>query len=208
MIDWIDPTVNGFMLGLTTGPMCFTMCMPMLISVTLGGEKLQNNRIWIFIGKFAAGRFVAYLGFGILVSLLGKYLGSVSHQISATATVVLSIILIGYGLGLKLPHVGLCKIANRSSEHPHFPTLLGFLTGLNICPPFLLAISYTLQRTVSPMFGILFFMSFFVATSLYLLPLGIIGYFPRRDRLLLFGKIAAVGVGLIFFVRGVSTLLL
>ena len=77
-----------------------------------------------------------------------------------------------------------------------------------VCPPFLLAISYTLQRSISPVLGMIFFLSFFVATTLYVLPVGFVGYLPRRELLVRIGKTSAVAVGCYFCYQGVGTLMI
>lgn len=49
-------------------------------------------------------------------------------------------LLILYAATKGWPHLSICR---RVSGHCfRFPVIFGFLTGINICPPFLLAISY------------------------------------------------------------------
>ena len=208
MGNMVDPIINGFMLGITTGPFCFTACIPVLLSMTLavGGES-PAYQTWLFLGKFVAGRFVAYLTFGLVMGILGSSLGGLSHRIGTIATILLSVVLIVHGLGVHLPHAGMCHMAGRSAGNRFFPFILGGLTGLNICPPFLLAISYTLQRAVTPSFGICFFMSFFIATTLYILPVGIVGHISHHEVIARVGRVATVAVGIAFFYQGVSALI-
>lgn len=209
MSHLIDPIVNGFMLGMTTGPMCFTACFPLLLSVTLAeGGKTSSHATWLFLGKFIGGRFLAYLVFGLIVGLLGSRLGALSHQIGSIATILLSLILIAYGLGMPIPHFGMCRMGATHMGRPYFPLILGVLTGLNVCPPFLLALTYSLQKAVNPTFGIFFFLSFFLATTLYILPVGLAAYVNRHEMIIRLGKIASVVVGLVFFYQGVSALMI
>lgn len=205
----MDPIINGFMLGITTGPFCFTACFPMLLSVTLAeGGKSSPHATWLFLGKFIGGRFLAYLTFGLIVGLLGNRLGALSHQIGSLATILLSLILIGYGLGMPMPRLGMCRLVGARPGGTYFPFFLGVLTGLNVCPPFLLAVSYCLHRTINPAFGIFFFLSFFFATTLYILPVGLAGYVGRHEIIARLGKIASVVVGMVFFYQGISALML
>lgn len=197
------------MLGMTTGPYCLTACFPMVLSVALAeGKGNSAFQTWLFVGKFIGGRFSAYLAFGLVIGLLGSRLGGMSHRIGTFAMILMSIILIGYGLGVRLPRVGMCRVAGRTEGHRLFPFILGGLTGLNVCPPFLLAVTYTLHRTVTPTFGICFFMSFFIATTLYILPVGIAGHIPHREIVARMGRVAAVVVGIVFFYQGLSALML
>ncbi len=199
----LDVLMNGFMLGLTTGPFCLTSCLPVLLSISLG-ERSSANTAWTFLGKFLGGRFLAYLGLGLLPGLLGNALGGLGHSIGIYGLILLSLIMILYGLGLKLPHAGLCQLAGGGR---FFPFVLGGLSGLNICPPLLLAFAYALQREMNVAVGIGYFISFFVATSLFILPVGIVGYLPKPQVIVRIGRYAAIAVGVIFLYRGVSILM-
>ncbi len=200
----MEVLMNGFMLGLTTGPFCLTSCLPILLSVSLG-EAGSANASWTFVGKFLGGRFLSYIGLGLFTALLGSALGGLSHGIGIYGLILISLMMILYGLGLKLPHAGLCHLAGGGR---FFPFVLGGLSGLNVCPPLLLAFAYALQREMSVAVGIGYFISFFVATSLFILPVGIVGYFPKPQVILRIGRYAAIGVGVIFLYRGVGLLLL
>ena len=209
MNSLLTPLFNGFILGITTGPACFTACVPVLLSVSLSDAGSRGSREnWLFLAKFLGGRFGAYLLFGLVLGLIGDRMGPVGPTVGAWATVVLSVVLVAYGFGLRLPHWGACRWAGRVAGGSSFPLILGVLTGLNVCPPFLLAISYTLQRAISPLTGLLFFFSFFIATSLYVLPVGFAGYLPGHQALVRIGRGAAVLVGAYFCFQGVSALML
>ena len=207
MSSLLEPLAKGFMLGLTAGPLCLTSCIPVLLPITLA-ERPSNNvsHTWLFVGKFLGGRFVAYAAFGLLVGVLGSRLGEFTNQVGVYASIVLSLVLMAYGLGVRLPHGGFCRLAGRSAGSALFPFILGGLSGFNICPPFLLAITFTLQRAITPASGLLFFLAFFMATSLYILPVGLAGYISHRELLIRLGRMAAVIVGIVFLYQGASKL--
>lgn len=208
MIGIEEPLINGFMLGIAAGPLCFTGCFPMLFSVTLAeSHGKPAGETWLFIGKFIIGRFVAYLSFGCLVGYMGSQLGPWNHRVGIYASTVLAFLLVAYGGGFWIPHGGLCSVAGKSTSSRWFPVILGALSGLNLCPPFLLAISCILQNSVSPLFGMAFFMSFFLATSLFIAPAGLSRYMAHRDFMANLGRIAAIAVGIIFFYQGINALL-
>ncbi len=208
MKGYLDLIVNGFLLGLTAGPACFTACVPVLLSVSLAERPgAVPAASWAFVCRFLVGRFGAYLLFGLFMGTIGGRLGTSGLYIGAVATVLMALLLMAYGFGLPLPHAGLCRWASVAGGR-HFPILLGVLTGLNVCPPFLLAIAYMIQRTVDPVFGMLFFCAFFVATSLYVLPAALVGYLPDHRLMTHLGRVSAVAVGAYFCFQGVSTLML
>lgn len=207
MANLANPLANGFLLGLATGPLCMTTCFPVLLSITLGesegGRSLQS---WIFMGKFIGGRFFAYLAVGFLVGFLGSRLGGLSRTIGTISEIVLAVILIAYGLGMSFGHLRICAVASRFAKNRFFPLILGALTGLNVCPPFLLAITFSLERSIDPSYGVAFFMAFFLATTIFILPAGLVNYMPRRNIVSRIGKAAAVVAGIVFLYQGISVL--
>ena len=88
-------------------------------------------------------------------------------------------------------------------QNPRFPWLFGFLTGINICPPFLLAISCALgQGNMSG--GMLFFGGFFAGTSAYLVLLLPLGYLGRWQNMRQIALIVALLSGVFFLIMGIA----
>jgi hypothetical protein len=87
----------------------------------------------------------------------------------------------------------------------HFPVIFGFFTGINICPPFLLAISRVLDLG-SIAGGMLLFGGFFLGTSVYLALLLPLGYLGRWQSLRLISLMTALLTGIFFFVMGMISL--
>jgi hypothetical protein len=102
----------------------------------------------------------------------------------------------------------MCAVASRFAKKKFFPIILGGLTGLNVCPPFLLAITFSLERSVDPSYGVVFFIAFFFATTIFILPAALVNYIPRRDIVSRLGKAAAVVAGIVFLYQGISVLVI
>jgi hypothetical protein len=135
------------------------------------------------------GRLVAYLLFGAAAGYLGMQLEGPSFQrVVGGAMVVLSAFLLLYAVTGGWPRLTLCRWTNR--RYFRFPIAFGFLTGINVCPPFLLAISYTLGLG-SMGKGALLFGGFFLATSAYLVLLFPLGYLGRWQSLRLIALMTA-----------------
>jgi sulfite exporter TauE/SafE len=175
MPPFASNALSGFILGLTTGPFCFAACFPVLLSLVLGDKSQPAGETWWFVGRFIAGRFVAYMALGIISSTVGSALGAASHTLCGGAWIVLSLALIAQGLGLSLPRGGLCEHIDQRFGKKCFPYVMGGLTAVNVCPPVLLAMTYTLDSG-SAVAGITVFGSFFVATSLFILPAAFAGH--------------------------------
>ncbi|GAB6275149.1 MAG: hypothetical protein STSR0004_20140 [Peptococcaceae bacterium] len=157
------------------------------------------------IGELLLGRLAAYLIIGAAAGSLGGRLeGPFFRTVTGASTVIISILFFFYVLTRWRPHLSTCRWASERSFR--FPVAFGFLTGINICPPFLLAISYALSAgSVST--GMLFFGGFFIGTSVFLvllLPLGCLGKWPD---LRLIALMAALLSGAFFFLKGITLLI-
>jgi hypothetical protein len=81
------------------------------------------------------------------------------------------------------------------------PALMGLLTGLSLCPPFIAAVAgATAQRTV--LASLLFFFSFFLATSLYVTPFPLAGLLRRFNAVRITARLAAGVMGVYYLYRG------
>jgi sulfite exporter TauE/SafE len=201
------PITTGFLLGLSTGPICMATCLPIVLPFAVsedGGTSVAQR--WFFLARFMAGRLAAYVATGAITGLIASRLGFAGSKIGIYAWMILSLLLIAYGLGAGVKHVGFCRLVTRSVAAHSFPYVLGFLTGMSLCPPFLLALSYVMERSVNVMFAVVFFLSFFCATSIYVLPIGILGHLPRQDWLRLAGRCAAVVSGFFFLYQALFSL--
>ena len=118
-----EPIVNGFVLGITAGPLCFTGCFPMLFSIGLaeGQRSCSPAETWLFIGKFISGRFIAYLGFGLLVGYLGSQLGAWNHKIGIYSSMVMAFLLVAYGMGVTDAAFGPVQCSEQQHRQPILP---------------------------------------------------------------------------------------
>ncbi len=177
--------ISGFFLGLANGATCLATCAAVLVPLFLGeGRRVGENGG--LLARFLAGRLAGYLLFGLLAWaanwLLLRDPGSRAVIFSAV-TIILAGLMLAYGLG-KLS-LNACVISPPQLRarfgrfawlRPWLPALFGLLTGLNLCPPFLLAFTNAaLNGTLAG--SLLFFLAFFLGTSLYLLPLPLVGLF-------------------------------
>jgi len=194
-----DVLIQPFLLGLSVGVFCFTYCVP-FVAPFLIAEKRKLKNSFSFVLKFILGRFGGYVLFGAFFGYLGERINNYTiNLILIIALIFLSLILIIYAFGLIKPKFSFCgkKIIKNKS-----PLIMGFLMGINICPPFLMSVSYvfTLHSTIK---GIIYFIVFFLGTSLYLLPLVFLGLLSKIKEFRIIGRIAALVVGIVFLVYGI-----
>ncbi|MCP4351220.1 MAG: sulfite exporter TauE/SafE family protein [Desulfobacterales bacterium] len=161
---------EAFALGLSTGAFCMGFCAPVLMGLLFSRQNRWTDNLKS-IGLFLAGRLFAYLLFGVITFMMGKILNS--HQVFANllpiGEILLGLLMLIYSVNMNFPHWSVCQKTLKCSEGKGAVFAAGIFTGMNLCPPFILAVS-TAIRTGSLANSLVFFFIFFLATSLYLLP--------------------------------------
>jgi sulfite exporter TauE/SafE len=202
--------IEGIALGLSTGVMCLATCGPILIPFLLSeGKNPKKNAV--FVLEFLSGRLLAYLFIGLLAGLLGSQFTPFNPWVIGMINLCLASLLILYGFyHFKTVCPGTThhnlrnKLGNRFSSL--IPVLTGTITGINICPPLLLAVSNAAE-TGSIGGSMFFFAMFFIGTAVYFIPLPFIGAFHRQKTLQIIGKFAAILMGFIYLYKGIYLLL-
>jgi sulfite exporter TauE/SafE len=182
--------IKGFLLGLANGGACLATCAAVLIPLILGEGQKSGSAVREHAGllaRFLAGRLTGYLLFAVLAWAANWMIlrdPAARSTIFALAYFVLAGMMLAYGLGkLKIscalpPRTLSARLGRVPALRPLIPSLFGLLTGINLCPPFLLAFTNAALngKLVN---SLAFFAAFFVGTSLYLLPVPFIGLFQR-----------------------------
>ncbi|MEO0079018.1 MAG: sulfite exporter TauE/SafE family protein [candidate division WOR-3 bacterium] len=196
--------LKAFLLGLSTGVFCIGFCLPLVGPVLLSDEKAGITRSASRIGLFLVGRLAAYLVFGIVFGALGARLSQVlptRFLLIGMVYCLLGMLAIVFGLVQSFPHFGLCRLALPCVNSGWYLAVLGFLAGINLCPPFLLALTAVLESG-GVLRGALFFLVFFMATSVYFLPLLFSSLASRFSSLRFAARVAAVLAGAYFINLG------
>ena len=199
---------EGFVLGLSTGVVCIAYCGPVLVPYLMGEGKSVPKSTG-FVAIFLSGRLAAYLLVGVLAGFLGEtFLQTAGFKniLMGIINMALAVMLLLYGFyRFKEVCLGKSQPMIEKMVGSHWPYLVplagGAITGINICPPFLLA--FTQAATMEQMAGsIFYFFMFFLGTSLYFIPFPFIGFFKRQQVLRIIGKFAAIFAGLYYFYQG------
>jgi len=189
------PLSQGFWLGLATGPYCFAACAPFLVPYLCAEGQATLSANLRVLARFLAGRLLAYLIFGAAVGALGAAAsGSVPAWLAPAALGATALLMLLCACRKELrpagtcgtsdtagpviknfPRLSWCLAAGRWATPRRVPFGLGFLTGINVCPPFLTGMVVACDLG-SAGGGAAFFAAFFAATSLYILP--VLGVWP------------------------------
>jgi hypothetical protein len=199
---------DGFLLGVSNGGVCLAYCTPVLVPWLLGeGRTLPGSAM--SVGGFLGGRFVGYSAFAVLAWLTHiTVVEELPYQraVTGAVTVLLAVLLIVYGFAGRTES---CRAASAGAALKKLglrnrwlvPVSLGLLTGLSLCPPFLLAFGSAAQLPRLCQ-SLLFFTAFFLGTSVYVVPLPLLGTLGQREVIRTIGRLAAGVVGLFYLYSG------
>lgn len=196
-------------LGFSSGLVCMVSCGTLLLP-WLGARGQDFKGTARLMGQFLSGRLAGYLAFAVLAWALGWLLArspSREHLALGLAQVGLSIVLAldGFSL-LRRPSCPVGKKPLWSRLGSWAPLGLGLLTGLNLCPPFLMAL---LQASKGHHLGhaLLFFLCFFLGTAPWLAPFLLVGTFRRSQALVKVARLTTLIMAAYYLFTGTLLLL-
>lgn len=204
--------IKGFILGLSSGGYCLASCIPVFVPYILSeGKKTRWN--YIYLCKFMLGRLLGYMLFAILAWIAGNFIirqSGYKETIFAMSYIFLSLTLIIYTFSsshraCNIKYLG--KFFNYENKEKNFTTifLLGLFTGLNVCPPFVLAFSDAAFFT-DPLNSILYFIAFFIGTTIYFMPIPFIGALKGKQ-IKLIGRMCSLIIGVFYMYLGILMIL-
>jgi hypothetical protein len=203
--------IQGFLLGLANGGTCLSACAPVFLPYLVGeGSSIRRNIPPVLY--FLCGRLAGYLGFAVFAWEAGRWIRSSPRGglVFGAIYAGLACLLVLYGFS---PQSNACAAKGIPDRFLSFarpwpvilPALMGLLTGLSLCPPFITALAgATSQNSLAS--SMLFFASFFIATSLYLVPLPFAGLLGRSAAIRTASRMAAGLMGCHLFYQSLIML--
>jgi len=190
--------IQPVLAGLSVGAFCMSYCFPFLATFIASEERpAQRNLGLIFY--FMLGRFLGYAAFGAVFGFLGEQLKSpFLTLITDISLILVSMVMILHITGLLKQKDNLClasKLHNRNA------ILMGFLMGINICPPFILSLTYVVSLN-DVLKSVLYFVIFFFASSIYFLPMVFVGMLAKIKELQKTAQISGILAACVFIIYG------
>jgi sulfite exporter TauE/SafE len=195
---------EAFLLGLSTGSYCVLTCAPLTLPFLFAEPNCPRRNAGL-VGLFLAGRLLGYLLVGLILGLTGflvlKYLDPGLERILALVAYGLAgAVLLVQGLSYTGKFRRLCAVS-RIKAFGRNAVLLGLVSGLSVCPPFLTAAGRVLGSgatgdpgTIGA--GVLYFLCFFLGTTLFFAPLFGIPLLKRfQDKLAGIARVAMLLMG-------------
>ena len=175
----MSSVAEALALGFGSGPICVASCGPVLLP-WLGAEPRDLGTTGRLLAVFLGGRLAGYLAFAVVAWAAGL---AIPLDLR-TRTLVFGLAnfglaaLLGFAAwvprrrGARAPEerpTRLYQIGAGDRFRPPAALTLGFLTGLNLCPPFVAA-GVRAAATHSLPAALAFFALFFAGTSVWFLP--------------------------------------
>ena len=175
----MSSVLEALALGFGSGPVCLVSCGPVLLP-WLGAAPRELRATGRLLSLFLGGRLAGYLAFAVVAWAVGAAIPVDAR----TRTLVFGLANFGLaallGISAFLPGRHCPPMSNEGTPHlyqigtadrfrPPAALTLGFLTGLNLCPPFVTA-GVRAAATRSLPGALIFFTVFFVGTAAWFLP--------------------------------------
>jgi sulfite exporter TauE/SafE len=171
--------VEALALGFAAGPVCLASCGPVLLP-WLAAVPEKPRVLMGSLAMFLGGRLAGYMLFAVAAWVAGLTLpaGEAARAwIFGSANLLLALLLALYAWAPQLLHRirrgssdrRLYQIGMEAQTRQPAALALGFLTGLNLCPPFVAA-GVRAAEIPSLTGALLFFLAFFVGTAVWFLP--------------------------------------
>lgn len=194
--------IESLLLGLSVGPICLAYCSPIVVPLLSSSTtpKLSAGSLTLFM--FLTGRFVGYILIGIIVGIIGNNI----HQYAkgclfGIISTILGLTLLYFSLQKNFPGMKLCKLIKNNGSRKIFLILMGFLTGLNLCPPFFAAIVGAIS-TGTLLGSIIYFSVFFVGTAIFFPITIFFGLLSKIDSVRIIANICMMISGAWFILKG------
>lgn len=205
---------EALLLGLASGPACVASCGPVLVPSLLAERAGLRLNIH-YLGLFLVTRLVGYLVFASIAWELGTLVALRAPTRSVTFAlihVLLAVVLIdyAYSAGRTCSHSctdqKLVSIGLRREHGVPGAAILGFLTGVSLCPPFVAA-GVRAAQAANVGSALLFFFMFFLGTSAWFVPFAGMCWVRRNEAVSAVARMAMVLIAFYYFIAGITILL-
>jgi len=203
---------EAFLLGLASGPACVASCGPVVVPSLLSegaGWRLNARYLTLFLST----RFLGYLLFAVIAWELGVLASpapATRALLYGAIHILLALTLFWYAssIGRCFQACAASRLVNIAGTGKHAvpgAAVLGFLTGVSLCPPFVAA-GLRAAELGNLFAALLFFAVFFVATTLWFVPFVGLGCVQRNESVIFVARTAIVLVAIYYLIAGIAML--
>jgi hypothetical protein len=207
--------VEALALGLASGPACVASCGPVLVPalLTSDGGVRPNARL---LGTFLGARLLGYMIFAVAAWQVGRLAApgpGPRLMLTGAVDVTLAGVLFWYAFTTKHACGASCStneklvtISAGKDRRMHGAAVMGLLTGLSLCPPFVAA-GFRAAQLGSAMLALLFFACFFVGTTMWFAPFAGLGCVVRNQAVATVARMTMALIALYYLILGIAMLI-
>lgn len=204
---------EALVLGLASGPACLASCGPVVVPSLLA-ERTGRRVNVRYLSLFLTTRLAGYLLFATAAWELGTLVspqGPTRGLLFAGIHLLLGGVLLwyAYSVGRVCVHSAagpqLVTIGGPKGHRVPGVAALGFLTGISLCPPFVAA-GVRAAETSNLAAALLFFVVFFLGTSVWMVPFAGLGWVRRNEAVTTVARMAMGLIALYYILTGVAML--
>ncbi len=202
------------MLGLASGPACVASCGPVVVPTLLAEHEGVSVNLR-YLSAFLVTRLIGYLIFAAVAWQLGTLVSlrsSTGLWVFAVIHILLAAILVRYAFVTRRGCISSVKqpelVTIGPARHHGIPAvaLLGLLTGVSLCPPFVAA-GVRAAQAANLLGALVFFAVFFLGTGVWFLPFLGMSWIRRNEAVLTVARMTMVLIAVYYFYVGVVSLL-
>lgn len=208
------PFGEALLLGLASGPACVASCGPVLIPSLLA-ERAGMRVHGLYLSAFLATRFLGYIIFAVVaweVGSLASFRVTNQSWLFAVIHILLAAALLryAYSVGRARTHspaaTELVSIGRAGARRVPGAAVLGLLTGISLCPPFLAA-GIRAAQCSSVAAAVIFFAMFFVGTSIWFVPFAGFAWLRRNEGVITVARMAMTMIAIFYLYTGSMTMI-
>jgi hypothetical protein len=177
---------------------------PYLMAGSAGVRRITTD-----IALFLLTRLVIYFALATLAYYLGQAvfnLPVVRNFVPGILYTVFAVMLVWYSISNNRHKECPAKMVKTVNDKRLVPILLGVVNSLGFCPALLIVL--TTGATQGSLFNsYIAFLSFFIGSSLWFIPLPLAGRIRKKEVLKTIGILATGLAGIIFMIKGITNLI-
>jgi len=199
---------DSLILGLSSGSACIATCGMVMFPYLMSGSA-GVKRIALDLTLFLMTRFLVYFILATLSWYFGQALFSnpvVRNIVPGILYMVFAVLLVWYSISKNSNPDCPAKFLKTVNNHRLVPILLGIVNSLGFCPAlFIILTKGATQGTLIQSY--VAFLAFFIGSSLWFLPLPLVGKIRKKEVLRNIGILATGLAGIIFMIKGLTNII-
>jgi hypothetical protein len=199
---------DSFILGLSSGSACLVTCGMVMFPYLMAGSA-GVKKIAVDISVFMLTRLVIYFILATLAWFFGQtvfIIPAIRNIVPGILYIVFAILLVWYAVSRSRKAECPARIVTSVNNQKLVPIFLGVVNSVGFCPALLIILTKgATQNTI--MQSYMAFLAFFIGSSLWFVPLPLVGKIRKKQFIETIGILATGLAGVIFIIKGITVLI-